>query len=595
MFSPVWISLKTAFTATAITFFLGIAIAWWMTNYRGKARGLLDGILTAPLVLPPTVVGFLLLLALGKNGLVGRILDSIGVRVIFTWYATVIAAVVVSFPLMYKTSLSAFEQTYKSNLIDCARTLGADKTTIFWRIILPLAKPGLIAGTLLAFARALGEFGATLILAGSIPGKTQTIPIAIFFAAESGAMDEALVLVIILLAISLGVAVAINYWQNNRRWQRRQNTVTGRAIDRTRQQNRAKIRLEVDIQKQLPEFLLDIAFTITKEQNPLGILGVSGAGKSTLLKCIAGLETPDRGRIVLNRRILFDSAKGIDLTPQERKVGLLFQDYALFPHLNVEENIAFGMSAKESKLWVKQEVARQLQQVNLSHMGKAIAYLLSGGEKQRVALARVLASQPEITLLDEPFSALDTNVTQELIKLLQKRIDNYAGLTLYVTHNFISAYRLCPQLLIVDRGKAISFAKRQNLLNNPPNLTTAIITGYRNFSRVKKIAPHTIEAIDWQCTLKCDRLVADDIDRVAIRSSAITFVKTNEGVNIFSAWLCNYLELPDRVVLYLKINSSVGNSEDYHLEVEVNTNKWLKLQNRDMYYIQLPRTKIIIF
>ena len=595
MFSPVWISLKTAFTATAIAFLLGVAIAWWMTNYRGKYKGLLDGILTAPLVLPPTVVGFLLLLALGKNGFIGRILDLIGVRVIFTWYATVIAAVVVSFPLMYKTSRSAFEQTYNSNLIDCAKTLGADNTTIFWRIVLPLAKPGLIAGTLLAFARALGEFGATLILAGSIPGKTQTIPIAIFFAAESGAMDEALWLVIILLAISWGVAIAINYWQNNRGWERRKDRATGRATSRaTRQQNTAEIQLEVDIQKQLPEFLLDINFAIAKEQNPLGILGASGAGKSTLLKCIAGLETPDRGRIVLNQRTLFDSAKGIDLAPQERKVGLLFQDYALFPHLNVEENIAFGMSAKESKLRVKQEVGRQLQQVNLSQMGKTMTHLLSGGEKQRVALARVLASQPTITLLDEPFSALDTNLKQDLLELLHKRINNYAGLTLYVTHNFSQAYQLCPQLLIIDRGKAISFNKRQNLLNNPPNRQTAKITGCRNFSSAKKIAPYTIEATNWQCNLECDRPVADDINRVAIRSNAITFVETNKGVNVFSAWLCDYTELPDRVVLYLKLNS-LSNSEDYDLEAEVDTNKWRQLQDRDMYYIQLPFTEIIIF
>ena len=175
-----------------------------MSRYQGKGKGLIDGIFTAPLVLPPTVVGFLLLLALGKNGFLGQLLDLVGIRVIFTWYATVIAATVVAFPLMYKTALAAFQQN-NSNLIACARTLGASEITIFWRIILPLAKPGLIAGTLLAFARALGEFGATLMLAGSIPGKTQTIPIAIFFVAESGAMDRALWLVIILLFISLVV------------------------------------------------------------------------------------------------------------------------------------------------------------------------------------------------------------------------------------------------------------------------------------------------------------------------------------------------------------------------------------------------------
>ncbi len=610
--SPIWISLKTGITATIITFSLGVVAAWWIANYQGKGKRLIDGILTAPLVLPPTVVGFLLLLALGKNGFIGKLLDLVEIRVIFTWYATVIAAVVVSFPLMYKTALGAFQQTYNGNLIACARTLGASETTIFWRIILPLAKPGLIAGILLTFARALGEFGATLILAGSIPGKTQTIPIAIFFAAESGEMDRALALVIILLIISLGVMVGAGYLQDSRDkgiigdWKTRGQRVlkdTASLKDSLRiTHNKGirglgetkEIRLEVDIQKQLPEFLLDIAFEIDKEKNPLGILGASGAGKSTLLKCIAGLETPDRGRIVLNDRILFDSAKGINLTPQERRVGLLFQDYALFPHLRVAENIAFGMSAKESPSVVKQEVNKQLQQVNLAQMGKAMTHQLSGGEKQRVALARVLASKPDITLLDEPFSALDTNLKKELIKLLRHRIHNYNGLTVYVTHNLDQAYQLCPQLLIIDRGKIIAFDRRQDIIDRPPNLQTAKITGCPNFSRAKKIAPQTIRALDWQCDLKSDRIISNDINQIAVSSNGITFVEISQGVNVFPAWLADCVELPHSVILYLKLHSASNDSEDYHLETEVSLSTWEQLRQQSFpYHVQLSSYQIM--
>lgn len=209
-FSPIWISLKTAFTATSFTFFLGISAAYWMLGYRGKGTGLIDGFLTSPLVLPPTVVGFLLLLLLGKNSPIGQFLDQLGITIIFTWYATVIASTVVAFPLMYKTTLAAFKQI-DPHLIACARTLGASEWVVFWRVLFPLAKPGLIAGTLLSFARALGEFGATLMLAGSIPGKTQTIPIAIFFAAESGEMNQALIWVLIILGISLGITWFVNY------------------------------------------------------------------------------------------------------------------------------------------------------------------------------------------------------------------------------------------------------------------------------------------------------------------------------------------------------------------------------------------------
>lgn len=160
--SPIIISLKTATTATIISFFLGITVAWWMLNYKGKFKGIIESIFTAPLVLPPTVVGFLLLLLLGKNGFIGQILAKFGLSVIFTWYATVIASTVVAFPLMYKTALGAFRQI-NTNLLACARTLGAGENQLFWQIILPLAKHGLIAGTLLSFARALGEFGATFL------------------------------------------------------------------------------------------------------------------------------------------------------------------------------------------------------------------------------------------------------------------------------------------------------------------------------------------------------------------------------------------------------------------------------------------------
>ena len=597
MYSPVWISLKTALVATAITFCLGVSAAWQMAKYRGKIKSLIDAILTAPLILPPTVLGFLLLLVFGRNGLIGRLLDSFGIQVVFTWYATVIAAVVVSFPLMYKTALGAFQQTYSGNLIGCARTLGASETTIFWRIILPLAKPGLIVGILLAFARAMGEFGATLILAGSIPGKTQTIPIAIFFAAESGAMDEALKLVVILLVICLSIISGANYWQDVGQWSNGNNRerVKGRAGNRAiKLPKDSEIWLEVNIQKQLPEFLLDVNFTIDRQQNPLGILGASGAGKSTLLRCIAGLETPDRGRIVFNHRILYDSAKRINLPPQERDVGLLFQDYALFPHLSVAENIAFGMSAKRSALAVREEVNRQLELVNLSQMGHYLTHQLSGGEKQRVALTRVLASQPKITLLDEPFSALDSNLKEELIALLHQRINNYAGLTLYVTHNLSQAYQLCPQLLIIDRGKAIAFDDRQNLINHPLNLPTAKIVGYRNFSTVSKIAPQTVRALDWQCDLKCDRPVSDRIEHVAIDSYAVNFVDHSKGVNVFPVWLVNRLELPNRVILYLKFNLATDNSSQ-HLEVDLSHNQWSKLTSRTFpWYIQLPPSKIVL-
>jgi molybdate transport system permease protein len=165
------------------------------------------------MVLPPTVLGFLLLLMLGKNSPIGSLLFSFGIQIIFSWQATVIAAIVVSFPIMYKTTRSAFEQI-DNNIINAARTLGVSERRIFWTITVPLSLPGIISGTILSFARSIGEFGATLMLAGSIPGKTTTIPIAIYFAVEGGDMKTAFYWVFIIIILSLLVIISSNHWSN---------------------------------------------------------------------------------------------------------------------------------------------------------------------------------------------------------------------------------------------------------------------------------------------------------------------------------------------------------------------------------------------
>lgn len=209
--SPLIISLKTAFLATTITFVIGIVVSYLMANYRGRYKGLLDGIFTLPLVLPPTVVGFFLLLLLGKNSFIGQILLKFDFTIIFSWWATIISATVVAFPMMYRTSRAAFEQI-DSNMISAARTLGLSEWKIFYKIAIPLAWPGIIAGVVLSFARALGEFGATLMIAGNIPGKTQTMPVAIFFAVEGGDMTKAYMWVAIITLISIVMILILNYW-----------------------------------------------------------------------------------------------------------------------------------------------------------------------------------------------------------------------------------------------------------------------------------------------------------------------------------------------------------------------------------------------
>jgi molybdate transport system permease protein len=209
--SPIWISLATSITATAITLVAGLSAAVWRERRGGPAMPLVDGIFLLPLVLPPTVVGFFLLLLLGRNGPIGELLLHFGATIVFSWPATVIAAAVVAFPLMYLTARAALEQV-DPQFLQAARTLGASEWRVFREVALPLAWPGVLAGTILSFARALGEFGATLMVAGNIPGRTATIPIAIYFAVEADDIRSALGWCAIDVVISLALLAGLYYW-----------------------------------------------------------------------------------------------------------------------------------------------------------------------------------------------------------------------------------------------------------------------------------------------------------------------------------------------------------------------------------------------
>ncbi|HEX3018578.1 MAG TPA: molybdate ABC transporter permease subunit [Caproicibacter sp.] len=209
-FYPLWLSMKVAFLATLFTFVLGL-IAAQLTVKLKYGKGVLDGLFTLPLVLPPTVVGFFLLIIFGKNSIIGQLLDRIGASVIFSWTGAVIASTVVSFPLMYRTSRGAFEQI-DENLLNAGRTLGMTETELFFRVTFPNSIPSVMAGTILAFARALGEFGATIMLAGNIPHRTQTVSIAIYSAVQGGDWNTAYQWTEIIICISFAAILLMNWW-----------------------------------------------------------------------------------------------------------------------------------------------------------------------------------------------------------------------------------------------------------------------------------------------------------------------------------------------------------------------------------------------
>jgi molybdate transport system permease protein len=208
--SPLYISLKTAAVATTLTFFAGIWLAYVVVRLR-RFQGLIDALITLPMVLPPTVVGFFLLLLFGKRSILGTFLLQFDIRFVFTWKAAVAAAVVVSLPLMYRTARGAFEQIDR-NMIYAARTLGVSEVRIFWHILLPNARQGILAGLVLSFTRALGEFGATIMVAGNLPGVTQTMSTAIYSAVQANDDRTAFAWVLVVVIFSFLVVMLMNYW-----------------------------------------------------------------------------------------------------------------------------------------------------------------------------------------------------------------------------------------------------------------------------------------------------------------------------------------------------------------------------------------------
>ena len=212
-FSPIWISLKTAVVTILIVFFLGILAAWWVVRRKNEVSKIfVDGILSLPLVLPPTVTGFFLLYVFGNNRVVGQFFSQqLGVQIAFSWIATVLAAAVISFPLMYRSARGAFEQV-DVELLQAGRTLGMGEWSIFRKVLLPNALPGIISGGVLAFARGLGEFGATAMIAGNIAGKTRTLPLAVYSSVVSGEIGEAGYYVAIVVVLCLVMVVGLNWY-----------------------------------------------------------------------------------------------------------------------------------------------------------------------------------------------------------------------------------------------------------------------------------------------------------------------------------------------------------------------------------------------
>ena len=272
----------------------------------------------------------------------------------------------------------------------------------------------------------------------------------------------------------------------------------------------------VKIKKQLA--LYELTVDLETEAGILAVIGGSGSGKSMTLKCIAGIESPDRGRIVLNGRVLFDSEARIDLPPQQRGVGLLFQNYALFPNMTVEQNILCGLKAERDKAARKARCAGMLRALRLEELASRRPAELSGGQQQRTALARILAGRPRILMLDEPFSALDSYLREAVESEVGSLLAGFDGTALLVTHNRDEAYRLCPEMVVLDSGRVLRSGHTRDVFADPRSITAARLTGCKNILPCTRLDAHTVHLTGWDVPLQLALPVPEGCTAVGIRA-----------------------------------------------------------------------------
>ena len=274
--------------------------------------------------------------------------------------------------------------------------------------------------------------------------------------------------------------------------------------------------LEVSIEKKLDGFTLRSEFSAGDTATAL--LGASGCGKSMTLRCIAGIVKPDSGRIVLDGRVLFDSEQHIDLPPQQRGAGLLFQNYALFPNMTVEQNILCGLKAEKDRAARQTRCAEMLQVMRLELLAKRYPAQLSGGQQQRAALARILAGRPRILMLDEPFSALDSYLREEVEGEVGSLLAGFEGTALLVTHNRDEAYRLCPEMVVMDSGRVLRSGHTREVFADPRSVTAARLTGCKNILPCTRADAHTVRLTGWGTLLQLALPVPENCTAVGIRA-----------------------------------------------------------------------------
>lgn len=340
----------------------------------------------------------------------------------------------------------------------------------------------------------------------------------------------------------------------------------------------------VDIEKTLGSFHLRVQFEA--ENETLALLGASGCGKSMTLKCIAGIEKPDRGRIMVDDVVLFDSEQNINLTPQQRHTGLLFQNYALFPNMTVAQNIRAGANRETDRTKRERAVSSVMERFELSPLAGQYPHQLSGGEQQRVALARILVSSPNILLLDEPFSALDSHLRFRLEQEVRQVIRSFGKTVLLVSHDRDEVFRMSDSIAVMDSGRIETIGSRDCVFRHPQTRKAAMLTGCKNISAIRHLDSNRLHAIDWDMTLNMPQL-PDGTTAVGIRAHDI---RLGQGENTFHCRVIDEFENPFSYTVMLRpVSSHCSGCLAWELDKE----QWRNIP-RDEITISLPPESLLL-
>ncbi|MET7359671.1 ABC transporter permease [Streptomyces sp. NPDC005562] len=472
------LSLLVSCWALGLSLVLGVPLAWLLARVEFPGKALVRSLVLLPMVLPPTVGGVALLLGFGRRGVLGPWLENtFGIVLPFHTSGAVVAATFVAMPFLV-ISLEGALGGLRPGFEETAASLGASPVRVFLTVTLPMVAPGLVAGAALTWARALGEFGATITFAGNLPGTTQTLPLQVYLLLQDSP-EAATSLSLLLLAIAMAVLVGLRgRWTTGASVRvRAREDAPGDSTDGDDPAAPADVPVKAPGPAEQWALHADVTGhnQLTLDAAPgttIAVVGPNGAGKTTLLRALLGLTPRAHARLRLGERDV------TALPPHRRGVAWVPQEGALFPHLGALGNTAYGLRAQGvRRAEARREAQVWLDRLGVGHLAHRRPAQLSGGQAQRVALARALAARPRLLLLDEPLAALDQTTRAHVRHTLRRHLEGFGGVCLIVTHDPVEAVSLADRVLVLDDGRTLQDASPADVTRHPRSPWVARMLG----------------------------------------------------------------------------------------------------------------------